>query len=219
MALVIRPEHRARFAGVLDQVFRLRQRVFIDCLGWNLPSNDGVREIDQFDGGPCFHLAVIDAHGDVTATCRLTPSTAPNVTCDVLGPQMGAKPFPRAPHIVENSRACLDPSRPSELKHDAQLDLRASQQQLCQRMGWTHILGVGYDSMVQRLIRTGMVIEVLAGPWLFPGDGEISVGILGHEDPLRSDALTEYLGARVDSLQDPETDPSLFARYGDRVVA
>jgi N-acyl-L-homoserine lactone synthetase len=219
MALVIRPEHRARFAGVLDKVFRLRQRVFVDRLGWKLASNDGVREIDEFDGGPCFHLAVIDPRGEVTATCRLTPSTAPNVTCDVLGPQMGARPFPRAAHIVENSRTCLDLSRPSGLKHDAHLDLRASQQQLCRRMGWTHIVGVGYESMLLQLIRTGMVIEVLAGPWMFPGDREISVGMLGHEDPERPEALVEYLGARVDSLQDPESDPTLFARYGDRVVA
>ncbi len=86
-------------------------------------------------------------------------------------------------------------------------------------MGWTHMIGVGYESLLQRWIRTGMAIEILSGPTLFPGDREIALGFLSWEDPARPNALTDYLGAHRNTLQDPAEDPALFARFGDRTIA
>jgi hypothetical protein len=64
-----------------------------------------------------------------------------------------------------------------------------------------------------------MVIEVLSGPVMFPGDRELAMGVLSWEDPERPNAVTEYLGGRSGALQDPVVDPSLFTRFLAQAVA
>jgi N-acyl-L-homoserine lactone synthetase len=219
MALLIRPEHRNRFSCMLEKVYRLRQRVFVDQMGWQIPGNDGQLECDAYDLGACCHLAVLGPDGDVRATIRLTPSLAPNLSCDVLQQQMGGKPFPRAAHIAESSRVCLDPDLVGEPKHEAYLDLRVSSRELYKAMGWTHNIAVGYEGQLTRWVRSGMALQVLSGPVLLPGDKELAMGVLTWEDQERPDAVTQYLGGRSGSLQDPAEDPSLFSRFGDRAAA
>ena len=82
MAILIRHHHREAFSDLVDQLYRLRRRVFVERLKWALPEGDGVREIDQFDSADCLHLVVVDDRGRVRATSRVTPSLSPNVTCD-----------------------------------------------------------------------------------------------------------------------------------------
>lgn len=219
MALLIRPEHRNHFSNVLEQVYRLRQRVFVDRLGWRIPGNDGKRECDNYDLGQCYHLAAFDDAGQVRATIRLTSSLDPNVSCDVLQARMGGRPFPRAPHIAESSRVCLDPDLDGEEKHEIYLDLRVSAREFRKSMGWTHMIAVGYESQLDRWVRSGMALQILSGPMMLPGDKEIAMGVLSWEDPERPDAVTQYLGGRAGSLQDPAGDPSLLSRFGDRAVA
>ena len=75
MAIVIRPQHRHAFTGLLDQMYRLRHRVFIERLGWKLDT-DGIKEIDQFDDGASLYFA----SGRFSSSPQ-TPGQAANV-CD-----------------------------------------------------------------------------------------------------------------------------------------
>ena len=194
--------------------------MFVDRLGWSLP--DGARaagtglEYDAFDDNAAVYLVNLDAAQRVVATVRLTPSTTPNLSCDVLGPQMGVV-MPRGPHIVEMSRLCADPRLSREARRETMLELRACVGLLFLGSGWSHSVGVGYDRHIQPLVQSGMTVEVL-GAMLFPGDSELSFAILAT-DPDRNQRVAEMLAGRSAGLQDPDEDPSLFTRYGDRAVA
>jgi N-acyl-L-homoserine lactone synthetase len=212
MALVIRCHHRLVFADLLEQMFRLRHRVFVDRLGWKL-NTDGLLEIDQFDHGRCLHLVVLDDEGRVRATSRLTPSLEPNVTCDVLQAQMGAS-FPRAAHIVEVSRHCVDPDLDEETRRETLLDIRIAQAELSNREGWTHKLGVSTNRLIQPWIRSGLKVDILGSPFMFPGESEFSFGWMVSRNEERPNAILEMLGADRGRLQDPDVDPGLLVRYG-----
>jgi N-acyl-L-homoserine lactone synthetase len=221
MSLLIRPRHRRRFQGVLNDCFRLRREVFVDNLGWSLPDAERTAltglERDAFDDGEALYLANLNLAGRVIACVRITPSTAPNLTCDSLAGQMGVAP-PRGPHIVEMSRMCADPRLAREERRETMLELRACIGLLSHRSGWTHRIGVGYDRHIQPFIRSGMTVQVLGPPILFPGDGEPSFAILAADpDPPRR--VGHLLAGGAACLEDPDADPSLFTRYGDRAVA
>ena len=216
MALVIRPHHRPVFTDLLDQMYRLRRRVFVERLGWKLDT-DGVHEIDQFDAGGCAHLVALDSEGRVRATSRFTPSLQPNVTSDVLQAQMGCE-FPRADHIVEISRHCVDPDLDEDTRKTILLDIRVSQGELAQKHGWTHSLGVSYDRHIQPWIRSGLRIEILGAPFKFPGDSEYSFGWMVSRNTEQPNAVLDLMGTSPRRLQDPDEDPGLIARYGDRVL-
>jgi acyl-homoserine lactone synthase len=221
MSLLIRPCHHHAFSAVLRDTFRLRREVFVDRLGWTLP--DGARtaetglEYDAFDDNAAIYLVNLGAAEQVIATVRITPSTFPNLTCDVLAPQMGVA-MPRGPHIVEMSRLCADPRLSREARRETMLELRACIGLLFLRDGWTHSVGVGYDRHIQPFIQSGMTVQVLGPPMLFPGDDELSFAILAT-DPDRPQRVAEMLAGRPACLLDPDEDPALFTRYGDRAVA
>jgi N-acyl-L-homoserine lactone synthetase len=221
MSLLIRPCHHHHFRSVLRDSFRLRREVFVDRLGWSLP--DGARtaetglEYDEFDDNAASYLVNLGPGERVIATVRITPSVAPNLSCDVLAPQMGVA-MPRGPHIVEMSRLCADPDLSREERWETMAELRACVGLLFLKNGWTHSVGVGYDRHIQPFIRSGITVQLLGPPMLFPGDSELSFAILAT-DPDRRQRVAELLAGRSVGLQDPDEDPSLFTRYGDRAVA
>ncbi len=212
MALVIAPHHRGQFAVLLDQMHRLRRRVFVDRLGWELEAAGG-REIDRFDLGECQHLLALDPRGRVLASVRLTPSTEPNVTCDVLQARFGVE-APRRDGLVELSRECVDPDLTPEERGVALADLRASVLELFVREGWNEAVGVVYEPVVQKWIRTGAHVRPLAGPCRWPGDTADAYLIQWTVDTLRSDMPWRKLSGGVPRLQDPTKDPELAIRFG-----
>lgn len=221
MSLLVRPCHRRRFLAVLNDSFRLRREVFVDQLGWRLPDADRTAqtglEYDVFDGDEAYYLVHLNAAGRAIATVRITPSTAPNLSCDVLGPQMGVA-MPRAPHIVELSRMCADPRLSREERREVMLELRVCVGLLFMKQGWTHSIGVGYDCHIQPFVRSGMTVQVLGAPFVFPGDTQLSFAIMAT-DPERPQRVAELLAGGPPRLEDPDEDPLLFDRFGDRAVA
>jgi N-acyl-L-homoserine lactone synthetase len=221
MSLLIRPCHRHRFRSVMNDSFRLRREVFVEQLGWSLPDADRTAqtglEYDVFDGEAAYYLVSLNGAGRAIATVRITPSTSPNLSCDVLAAQMGVV-MPRGPHIVEMSRMCADPRLGREERREVMLELRACLGLLFHKQGWTHSVGIGYDHHIQPFIRSGMTVQVLGAPFVFPGDNQLSFAIVAT-DPDRPQKVAELLAGGPPRLEDPDTDPSLFTRYGDRAVA
>jgi N-acyl-L-homoserine lactone synthetase len=221
MSLLITPRRHHQFHTVLEDSFRLRREVFVEGLGWSLPNAGRTAqtglEYDEFDGNAATYLVNLNKAGRVMATVRITPSTAPNVTCDSLAKAMGIV-MPRGPHIVEMSRMCADPRLSREERRETMMELRACIGLLFLKEGWTHSIGVGYDHHIQPFIRSGMTVEILGPPVVFPGDSELSFAILAS-DPDRPQRVAEMLAGGPPRLEDPDQDPSLFARYGDRAVA
>lgn len=217
MSLLVRPCHHHRFRAVLHDSFRLRREVFSGRPD-AAPSEAGSGlEHDDLDGGAAFYLVNFDAAGRAIATVRIIPGAASAQTCDRLARRMGA-PMPRGSQVVELSRLCADPRLARTDRLRTLLELRAGIGLLFLRHGWTHGATVGHDRHIQPLIQSGMTVQVLAPPLLLPGDSELSFAVLAT-DPDRPWQAAGRPGGWPFRLQDPDEDPALFTRYGDRAVA
>ena len=76
----------------LDQMFRLRKRVFFDRLGWDVTTFGGY-ELDSYDLlKPLYVLSMDDAGKRVLGSLRLLPSNGPNMLADTFYELLPAKP-------------------------------------------------------------------------------------------------------------------------------
>ncbi|MFN4129018.1 MAG: acyl-homoserine-lactone synthase, partial [Paracoccaceae bacterium] len=64
MIIVIDALNKDRFGDLLDEMFKLRARVFGDRLGWEVEITNG-REIDQFDRLDPAYVIGLDDEGHV----------------------------------------------------------------------------------------------------------------------------------------------------------
>jgi N-acyl-L-homoserine lactone synthetase len=156
------------------------------------------RDEDGFDGDAGLYLVNLDAGGRVVATVRIIPGAA----------------AARGPRTVEMSRLCADPRLTPAERLATLVELRAAMALLRGRHGWTRALVVGHDRHIQPFVRSGMTLRAIGPPVLLPGDSQPSFAVLAT-DP---DGPALAAGA-PSTLQDPDADPSLFTRYGDRAVA
>jgi acyl homoserine lactone synthase len=92
----------------LDQMFRLRKRVFADRLKWEVGTY-GHYEIDSYDmQKPLYVLAMDEAGRNVLGSLRLLPTTGPNMLADTFYELLpDGRPY-RSPTVWESSRYCVD---------------------------------------------------------------------------------------------------------------
>ena len=96
---------------VMADIARYRHKVFIDMLGWSLPTRNGM-EFDQFDRSDARYVVVHDEHDTVIGTARLLPTTRPYLLGEVFPNLMGDQPVPCSDEVWELSRfAAVDFSR------------------------------------------------------------------------------------------------------------
>jgi N-acyl-L-homoserine lactone synthetase len=212
MAILIEASQREAASDLLNASYELRHRILVRRLGWKLPSGESPREVDAFDSGDTCHLVSRTQDGRVRGTMRLTPSLAPNVTCDVLQSSVPVQ-IPRAAHIVECSRLCVDLDMPSADRFAARADLFLSQLEMCDRFGWTHTVGV-----LMYFVRAGLVVDMLSPPLKFADSTETSVAFMLESGP-EALATGRTVLRMQDALQDPAKNPALLSPTGLANVA
>ncbi|CAA7625720.1 acyl-homoserine-lactone synthase [Magnetospirillum sp. UT-4] len=95
---------------LLREMFRQRHRVFVERLGWDVPSINGEEERDEFDRPDTAYLVVSEPSGRVIGSWRLLSTEQPYMASTVFRHLFdGAEP-PRAPDIWEISRFVVEPS-------------------------------------------------------------------------------------------------------------
>jgi N-acyl-L-homoserine lactone synthetase len=217
MAILIEAAQREAASDLLNASFELRHKILVQRLGWQLPSGQAPREVDQYDAGDTCHLVSRTADGRVRGTMRLTPSLAPNVTCDVLQSSVPVA-IPRGAHIVECSRLCVDLDMPSADRFAARADLFMSQLEVCERFGWTHTVGVLLQSVLLYFIRAGLAVDMLSPPLKFSDSTETSVAFMLESGP-EALATARTVLRMNGSLQDPALDAALLNPAGLANVA
>lgn len=117
MLHIISPENKKFFRHELNHYFRLRKRILIDRLGWDLTSVQG-KERDQFDHDQAHYLIYKSPRtGKVAGGVRLTPSTARNLTLDVFSNLIDPyKRFSPSLKVWECSRFVTDLAETEEQK-------------------------------------------------------------------------------------------------------
>ena len=110
MIIVIDALNRDRFEDLIDEMHRLRARVFGDRLGWVTDIQDG-REVDEFDALDPTYLVGLDDDGQVVSCARLLQTTGPHMLGDVFSCLLDGEPPLRSSRVWEVSRFCVDTER------------------------------------------------------------------------------------------------------------
>lgn len=110
MILIVDALNKHKFPTVLDQMFRLRARVFAGRLGWDVTITDG-REEDQFDALDPAYVIGLDEAGNVVACLRALQTTGPHMLSDVFHAILDGEPPLRSATLWESTRFCVDTER------------------------------------------------------------------------------------------------------------
>lgn len=88
---------------IYREVGKYRHKVFIETLGWDLHSRDGM-ELDQFDRPDTLYMVSQDENGAVNGCARLLPTHQPYLLGEVFPELMNGQPVPCSPDVWELSR-------------------------------------------------------------------------------------------------------------------
>jgi N-acyl-L-homoserine lactone synthetase len=164
MIVVIEPHNAPEYCNLMDEMFRLRARVFHDRLRWDVQVADG-KERDKYDDeGPVYIIYADDKKQNVRGCLRLLPTTGPTVLTDFFADTIPSADF-SAPSIWECTRFCLDDeiltSRNRQEQYYNSAVLIAALGEVAVKAGIESILG-NFDSTMLRLYRrVGCEVEVL----------------------------------------------------------
>ena len=141
--------------AALEEVFRLRKRVFHDLLGWDVQVKDEF-EIDHYDDANPVYVLSRSSEGRLRGALRLLPTLGPNMLDDTFPQLLGDQPPIRSASIWESSRFCTEPEisqdRASNQVTIAAAELMCGVGELGLASGVTHVVTVT-DVFLERMFR------------------------------------------------------------------
>jgi acyl homoserine lactone synthase len=199
MFVVIEQYNAHKYSHLIDEMFRLRARIFRDRLRWDVQVADG-KERDKYDNeGPVYIIYTDSEAREVKGSLRLLPTTGPTLLTDVFADTLPDAVHLSAPTIWECTRFCLD-----EKILDKQQGLFASAVLIAAlgdvaiRAGIESIIG-NFDATMLRLYRRiGCEVEILGSTSRY--GRPIYLGLL----PI-SEAIVRKIKGRLKNA------PSMFA--------
>ena len=105
MLHVITRENRHLYTQRLEEMFRLRYRIFVEEQKWDLPCSYPY-EMDEFDTEDAIYFIYIDETDEIQGSMRLLPTTGPHLMTDVF-PEMCSGIPPSSVNIFESSRGSV----------------------------------------------------------------------------------------------------------------
>lgn len=164
MIVVIEEWNAGEHASLLDDMFRLRARIFGGKLGWAVTVRDG-QERDRFDQEGPVYIVHTDQDGRVNASCRLLPTTGPTLLAETFADTLPAAAFITAPSVWECTRFCVDygaaGAQPKLETLRAAGEIVAAIGTVTLRSGVDTVLG-NFDAAMLRIYRrVGCEVEVL----------------------------------------------------------
>ena len=156
MIIVIDALNKHKYPKLLDEMFKLRARVFGDRLGWEVNIVDG-RERDQFDDLDPAYVIGLDDLGNVVACVRALQTTGPHMLSDVFSAILDGEPPIRSATIWESTRFCVDTKRLARGQGRntvsyATCELMLGSLEYAQASGITDIITV-IDPMMDRVLK------------------------------------------------------------------
>ena len=90
--------------GVESDLAAYRHKVFVEHLGWELPSAQSGLERDQFDRPDTLYIVAKDSDGSICGCARLLSTEQAYLLGSVFPELMGNQPVPCSPEVWELSR-------------------------------------------------------------------------------------------------------------------
>ncbi|WP_175710895.1 acyl-homoserine-lactone synthase [Burkholderia ambifaria] len=98
----------------MNRLAEFRHKVFIQELGWSLPTGDGI-EFDDFDHADTLYVVACDRNGEIVGCGRLLPTDEPYLLGEVFPDLMGGASLPCARNVWELSRFAMSMPRGESL--------------------------------------------------------------------------------------------------------
>jgi acyl homoserine lactone synthase len=162
----------------INDMHRLRARVFCDRMGWDIPTTGGM-EIDSYDELGAHYMLIQDPSGRVRGCWRILPTDGPNMLRDTFPQLLQGKCAPRGRHIWELSRFAI------ESNHDhgygfAHLTKQAIRAAIAfaDRTGIARYVTVTTTPIERMLRRTGMEISRLGQPQRIGVENAVALDIV-----------------------------------------
>lgn len=77
---IVRPEERWQFSRAMMEMHHHRKQIFVDRLGWDLPSRGSWLEVDEFDNEHAVYIMVTSSDGsNHLGSVRLLPTNLPHM--------------------------------------------------------------------------------------------------------------------------------------------
>ncbi|WP_077961076.1 acyl-homoserine-lactone synthase [Ensifer adhaerens] len=156
MIRILNGKTRGQHPEAVDDMFRLRKRVFHDFLKWDVKT-EGEWEIDNYDqANPLYVLSYAPDTGRLRGALRLLPTLGPNMLDDTFPILLGDNPEIRSASVWESSRFCIEPEisqdRASNQVTVAAAELMCGVGELGLASGISHIVTVT-DVFLERMFR------------------------------------------------------------------
>lgn len=110
MLHAITRENRHLYTKRLNEMYRLRYRIFVEEQKWDLPCSYPL-EKDQFDTEDAIYFVYIAENDRIEGSLRFLPTTSSNLLSDVF-PQLCSGGCPSASDILESSRGSVNRQHP-----------------------------------------------------------------------------------------------------------
>ena len=140
MIYVIDRHNRDAFGPQLEDMFRVRHRIYVGRRGWKALARPDGRDIDQFDTDDTIYYLGLTAEGAVTSGLRLNPTTKPHLINTVFPHAVTFGRIPVDDHIYEITRYFVVSERlPRNGRRHAAGELIAAMLEHGLAIGLTHI--------------------------------------------------------------------------------
>ncbi|WP_118183627.1 acyl-homoserine-lactone synthase [Paraburkholderia phosphatilytica] len=151
--------------AVINEMYRLRARVFRGRLGWDIPTIAGM-EIDGYDALGPYYMLIQNPAGVVRGCWRLMPTDGPNMLKDTFPQLLHGNAAPVGRHIWELSRFAIesDGDEPSFGFGDVTMHAIQSLVKFADRMGITRYVTVTTTPIERLLRKTGIELGRLGSP-------------------------------------------------------
>jgi acyl homoserine lactone synthase len=205
MIVVVEPHNAEKHGHLLEQMFRMRARIFHDHLGWDVVVKDGM-ERDKYDEQSPVYIIYTDEDGHrVKGSLRLLPTTGPTLVADFFSDTLPDAASLMAPTIWECTRFCLDDDVWQKNKEEivfASTVLLVALGDLALRAGIESVIG-NFDAAALHLWRRiGCEVEILGstsryGRPVYLGLHPISETVISRIKKKLKGAQSAFAEARV----------------------
>lgn len=200
MLVVVEDNNAAEYRHLLDEMFRLRARVFRDRLKWDVVVTDGMERDRYDDEGPVYIIYTDEEQKTVKGSLRLLPTTGPTLVSEFFSDTMPAAAQLSAPSIWECTRFCLDETL---LDNGSRAEMTfasgvlfAGLGEISLRSGIKSILG-NFDAGMYRLYRRiGCEVDVLGVTNRF--EHPVYLGLFPVSRPILDVVLSRLRGREQD---------------------
>lgn len=161
------------YGGLFASSFRLRKKMFVDRLGWDVPTAKG-KEYDQFDTPNAVYLIAADRFNNAMGMTRLLPTTSDYMLKSLWADRADPDFLVNDAHVWESTRFGIDP----DIDNDLFVPLMARLATACAEYAVVNdihgMLAYTSDRSWELLEKIGLDIKIIGDPVIRDGQREMA---------------------------------------------